>query len=66
LRLAEEPKHWISVTAPLSASTALALACPNRNRVITLCTTCGKGIASLGCAANSNQSGMGRTRVACN
>ncbi len=35
LRLAADPKRWISVTAPLSASSGLNPAWPSRWRVIT-------------------------------
>ena len=59
LRLAADPKRWISVTAPLSASSALSPAWPSRWRVITRCTTCSTGVTSSGCAASSNRSGIG-------
>jgi hypothetical protein len=58
-KLAADPKRWISVTAPLSASSALAPACPSRWRVMTRCTTCSTGVTSLGRAASSRRSGMG-------
>ena len=62
-KLAAEPKRWISVTAPLSASPALRPACLSRWRVITLCTTCSTGVSSLGCAASSRRRGIGSDRT---
>jgi len=59
LRLAAEPKRWISVTAPLSASPAVSPACPSSWRVITRCTTFSTGVTSLGFAASSRRKGMG-------
>ena len=60
LKFAADPKRWISVTAPLSTSSALRPACPSKWRLITRCTTCSTGVTSLGCAASSKRSGMGK------
>ena len=58
-RYAADPKRWMSVTAPLSASSVLRPACPSRWRVITRRTTCSTGVTCLGCVASSRRSGMG-------
>ena len=64
LRLAAEPKRWISVTAPLSASSGLSPAWPGRCLVIMRCMTCSTSVTRLGCAASSKRSGMGSRRPA--
>ena len=52
--------------AAVGPSSALRPDGPSRWRVITRCTTCSTGVTSLGCAASSRRSGMGRIRAACN
>ncbi len=65
LRLAADPKRWISVTAPLWPSSALSPAAPSRWRVSTRCTTCSTGVTSSGCAASSTRSGIGSDSTHC-
>ena len=54
---------WISVTAPLSAASALRPAWSSRKRVVPRYTTCSTGVTSLGCAASSRRRGMGSDRT---
>lgn len=62
LRLAADPKHWISVTAQLSASSALRPlrpACRSWWRVVVRWTTCSTCLTSSGCTASNTRNGMG-------
>jgi hypothetical protein len=61
--LAAEPKRWIKVTAPLSASLDSSPARSIRNRVSTRCTTCRTGVSGVGCAASNSRSGIGSEGV---
>jgi hypothetical protein len=54
-KLAEEPKRWISVTAPPRPSSRLSPTPSSRWRLTTRCTTCSTGVTSSGCAASSKR-----------
>ena len=57
-KLTADPKRWIKLTAPLSASLDSSPTGSFRTRVSTRCKTCRTGVSNAVCDATNNRSGI--------